>query len=114
VDTIQEIARHLSDVKTRENLAVTVAVSKDGKKVTASAADRSTFEIERKFDFGGETDMFLVGCSPFSEGQWTKVTSQPRVEREQVRAVGEAETWMRKFGGPSPEVLKPAQGVVHP
>jgi hypothetical protein len=41
--------------------------------------------------------MFLVGCSPLSEGQWTKVTSQPRVEREQVRAVGEAETWMRKF-----------------
>jgi hypothetical protein len=97
MDTIQEIARHRSDVETRENLALSIAVSKDGKKVTASAADQSTFQIERKFDFGTDTDMFLVGCSPLSEGQWTKVTDQPRVEREQVRAVGETETWIRKF-----------------
>jgi hypothetical protein len=96
MQTVQEVAAHLSDVKSKENLAVRVEVSQRGNRITLRA-ERS----DAMFNMDCASDgTFLIGYPPASEEGWpTQVTNGPRRSLKLAEAIAEAETWMRRFAG---------------
>ena len=91
MQTVQDIARHLSGVKDRENLAVTVLEDGDRISLHATHSD-ARFDMERIA--GGK---FLVGFPPTARNAPQTQVTEPRAEREPAEAIAAAETWIRKF-----------------
>jgi hypothetical protein len=99
VQTVQEIVAHLNGLKNKENLAVIIEVSGDGRQIVVSAENRSaTFHMERT-TFPNEGKFLVAGYAPPTKGwmQAQVVNGMPRREREPDRAVAEAEAFMRRF-----------------
>jgi hypothetical protein len=92
MQTVSEIAQHLNDVMSKENLAV--AIVEDGNRISLRAIhSAAVFDMERAADGG-----FLVGFPPMSGGGWwTQVTNGPRENRDPDKAVIQAVSWMRRF-----------------
>jgi hypothetical protein len=92
MQTVQDIARRLNDLKSKENLAVTVLEDSDRISLRAIHSE-ARFDMERTADGN-----FSVGFPPMprNAGQ-TQVTNGPRVSHDPTDAIAKAETWMRKF-----------------
>jgi hypothetical protein len=99
MQTVQEIAAYLDDVKNAENLAVIIEVSRDGRQIVLSAENGSaTYHMERT-TFPNDGKFLVADYAPPTIGlmQAQVINGMPRREREPDRAVGEAEVFMRRY-----------------
>lgn len=99
MQTVQEIAAYLNDLKDKGDLAVIVEVSKDGRQIVVGAEDGSaTFHMERT-TFPNDSNFLVADYPPPTKGavQTQAISAMPRPEREPDRAIAEAETFMRRF-----------------